>query len=63
MLLNELAICFFTKNNQKYIEKSLKSVRGTASEILIFDLGSTDKTKTIAKKYGKLKINSLKPVQ
>ena len=54
MLLNELAICFFTKNNQKYIEKSLKSVRGTASEILIFDLGSTDKTKTIAKKYGKV---------
>ena len=54
MLLNELAICFFTKNNQKYIEKSLKSVQGTASEILIFDLGSTDKTKTIAKKYGKV---------
>lgn len=49
----KLTVCFFTKNNQKYIEKTIKTLEGIASEIVFFDLGSTDKTKSIVEKYGK----------
>lgn len=47
----KITACVLTKNDQKYIESCLKSLKEVCSEILVFDIGSTDKTKEIAKKY------------
>ena len=40
-----------TKNEEKYLEQCLNSVKDIADEIIIVDTGSTDKTKGIAKKF------------
>lgn len=48
---SKITACVLTKNDQKYIETCLKSLKEVCSEILVFDIGSTDKTKEIAKKY------------
>lgn len=47
----KITACVLTKNDQKYIEGCLKSLKPVCDEILVFDIGSTDKTKEIAKKY------------
>ncbi len=39
------------KNEEKFLEKCLNSVKSIADEIIIVDTGSTDKTKEIAKKF------------
>jgi len=39
------------KNEEKYLEQCLNSVKGIVDEIIIVDTGSTDKTKEIAKKF------------
>ena len=39
------------KNEEKYLEQCLDSVKDLADEIIIVDTGSTDKTKDIAKKF------------
>ena len=40
-----------TKNEEKWLEQCLNSVKDIADEIIIVDTGSTDKTKEIAKKH------------
>ena len=40
-----------TKNEEKFLEQCLSSIKGIADEIIIVDTGSTDKTKEIAKKF------------
>ena len=40
-----------TKNEEKYLEQCINSVKDIADEIIIVDTGSTDKTIEIAKKY------------
>ena len=40
-----------TKNEEKYLEQCLDSVKEIADEIIIVDTGSTDSTKDIAKKF------------
>ena len=40
-----------TKNEEKYLEQCINSVKGIVDEIIIVDTGSTDKTKEIAKKF------------
>lgn len=47
-----LSVALATYNEQKNISDCLESVKGLASEIIIVDGGSTDKTVEIAKKYG-----------
>ncbi len=39
------------KNEEKFLEQCLNSVKGIVDEIIIVDTGSTDKTKEIAKKF------------
>jgi glycosyltransferase involved in cell wall biosynthesis len=39
-----LSVCYILKNEEEWIERSLQSVRGIASEILIQDHGSTDRS-------------------
>ena len=40
-----------TKNEEKFLEQCLSSVKNIVDEIVIVDTGSTDKTKEIAKKF------------
>ena len=45
-----ISLCMITKNEEKYLEQCLNSVKDLVDEIIIVDTGSTDKTKEIAKK-------------
>ena len=47
----KISVVLATYNEEKNIEDCLKSVVGWASEIVIFDGTSIDKTVEIAKKY------------
>ncbi|MFA5857196.1 MAG: glycosyltransferase [Candidatus Pacearchaeota archaeon] len=46
-----ISVCMIVKNEEKYLENCLESIKNLASEIIIVDTGSTDNTKEIAKKY------------
>lgn len=48
----KISLCIITKNEEKYIEQCLNSVKDIIDEIIIVDTGSTDKTKEICKKFG-----------
>lgn len=47
-----LTIQILIKNNEKTIEKCLKSIASLKAKIIIGDIGSTDSTSYICKKYG-----------
>ncbi|MEK6946557.1 MAG: tetratricopeptide repeat protein [Nanoarchaeota archaeon] len=46
-----ISLCMITKNEEKYLEQCLNSVKEIVDEIIIVDTGSSDKTKEIAKKF------------
>jgi len=48
-----VSLCMITKNEEPTLKDCLESVKGIASEIIIVDTGSTDKTKSIASQYTK----------
>lgn len=48
---NNLSLCLIVKNEEKSLERCLKSVCHIADEIIVVDTGSEDKTVDIAKKY------------
>lgn len=47
-----LTLCIIAKNEESCIERCLKSVEGVASQIVLCDTGSSDKTMEIAARYG-----------
>src|SRR3989344_5201315 len=47
-----ISLCMIAKNEEKYLEQCLDSVKEFVDEIIIIDTGSADKTKEIAKKFG-----------
>ena len=47
-----LTVSIITLNEEKNLERTLKSVEDFADEIVIVDSGSTDRTEEIAKKFG-----------
>lgn len=50
--MNKLSVIINTLNEEANIEKALKSVRDLASEIIVVDMHSIDRTVSIAKKFG-----------
>lgn len=46
-----LALCMIVKNEEKYLDACLSSVKDAIDEFVIVDTGSTDRTKEIIKKY------------
>lgn len=48
----KLSVCMITKNEQRCIERCLKSCAGAVDEIIMVDTGSTDETVNIAKRLG-----------
>jgi len=52
ILMVSLSLIMIVKNEEKYLERCLKSVASLVDEIIIVDTGSTDQTIEIAKSYG-----------
>lgn len=50
--LRKLSVIILTKNEEKNIQRTIKSVKDIADEVLVIDSGSTDKTIEIAKSLG-----------
>jgi len=50
--MNKLSVAIITLNEEKNLERCLKSVEGIADEIIVLDSGSKDKTQQIAEKFG-----------
>lgn len=51
MTARSVSLCMIVKNEEKYIEKCLESVKEFVDEIIIVDTGSSDATLEIARKY------------
>jgi tetratricopeptide (TPR) repeat protein len=47
-----ISLCMIVKNEERFLEACLASVKGVVDEINIIDTGSTDRTIEIAQKYG-----------
>ena len=47
-----LTVCLIVKNEEKFLGRCLDSVRGLASQIVVVDTGSTDRTVAIALEHG-----------
>ncbi|MEG0237093.1 MAG: glycosyltransferase family 2 protein [Cetobacterium sp.] len=47
----KISLCMIVKNEEKYLERCLNSVKNIVDEIVIVDTGSSDKTVEIAKKF------------
>lgn len=46
-----LSVCMIVKDEEKVLDRCLKSIHGIADELIVIDTGSIDKTKEIAKEY------------
>lgn len=51
MKSNTISVSLVVKNEEKYLERCLTSIRDVADEIIIVDTGSTDRSVEIAKQY------------
>jgi glycosyltransferase involved in cell wall biosynthesis/2-polyprenyl-3-methyl-5-hydroxy-6-metoxy-1,4-benzoquinol methylase/tetratricopeptide (TPR) repeat protein/GT2 family glycosyltransferase len=47
-----LSVCLIAKNEEKFLDQCLASVRGLADQIVVVDTGSTDRTVEIAREHG-----------
>jgi glycosyltransferase involved in cell wall biosynthesis/Tfp pilus assembly protein PilF len=47
-----LSVCLIVKNEEHFLAQCLNSVRGLASQIIVVDTGSTDRTVEIAREFG-----------
>jgi glycosyltransferase involved in cell wall biosynthesis len=47
-----ISACFIIKNEEKWLSGCLENIRAIASEIIVVDTGSTDRSKEIAKSFG-----------
>ena len=49
-----ISLCMIVKNEELVLERCLASAKNIADEIIIVDTGSTDRTREIGKRYGKV---------
>lgn len=49
--MSTLSICVIAKNEEEFLEESLRSISPVADEIIFVDTGSSDRTLEIAKKF------------
>lgn len=49
--MSTISLCMIVRNEEKNIERCLKSAAGLVDEIIVIDTGSEDRTKDICKKY------------
>jgi glycosyltransferase involved in cell wall biosynthesis/predicted Zn-dependent protease len=49
---SRLSVCLIVRNEEKFVGQCLKSVQGLASQIVVVDTGSTDRTIEIAREFG-----------
>jgi glycosyltransferase involved in cell wall biosynthesis/FMN phosphatase YigB (HAD superfamily) len=49
---HRLSVCLIVKNEEKFLDQCLTSIRGLATQIVVVDTGSTDRTAAIAKEHG-----------
>lgn len=54
--MSNISVCIIVKNEEKYIEDCLNSVLDIASEIIVLDTGSTDRTIEICSKFSKVSL-------
>jgi glycosyltransferase involved in cell wall biosynthesis/FMN phosphatase YigB (HAD superfamily) len=47
-----LTVCLITRNEESFLDAALASVKGLASQIVVVDTGSTDRTIEIARSHG-----------
>jgi tetratricopeptide (TPR) repeat protein len=47
-----LSACMIVKNEEKHLQRCLKSIQGLVDELVVVDTGSTDRTVEIAETYG-----------
>lgn len=47
-----LSVCLIVKNEERFLAQCLKSVRGVATQIIVVDTGSSDRTVEIAREFG-----------
>ena len=47
-----LSVCLIVKNEEKFLAQCLKSIRDLATQIVVVDTGSTDRTVAIAREHG-----------
>jgi glycosyltransferase involved in cell wall biosynthesis/predicted Zn-dependent protease len=47
-----LSVCMIVKNEERFLAQCLKSIRGLATQIVVVDTGSTDRTVEIAREFG-----------
>ena len=48
----KLSVCLIVKNEERFLDRCLASVRDVAWQIVVVDTGSTDRTVEIARKHG-----------
>lgn len=51
-VVSDLSVTLITLNEEKRLPRALRSVRGLASEVIVVDSGSTDRTRQIAQEFG-----------
>ena len=51
-LAPRLSVCLIAKNEERFIDGCLQSIRGLADQLILVDTGSTDPTVEIARAHG-----------
>ncbi len=49
---SRVSVCLIVKNEERFLAQCLKSLRGLATQMVVVDTGSTDRTVEIAREFG-----------